>query len=103
MSNSLDCQIDRTLDHNDIVPVLLGMWRMLEAFSARAEAAVSSGGALPSDSGGVGDREVVLAVLGILSLRRSLHQWLDQCESVPPRSLADSPLEKRAMGQDLLR
>ena len=97
----LEGQIDCTVDHNDIVPLLLGLSKILDEVSERV------GAGADRRRGGRGtvepvDEDLVLAVLGLLSVRQTLRRWLRQCPSAPlPPKVGHS--DTRTMEADLLR
>lgn len=98
----LEEQTDCTVDHNDIVPVLLGLSKILDDIAERAtvEADGRSGGqrAAPEPL----DEELVLAVLGLFSLRQTLRRRLRQCpsSSLPPE---DTHFDRGTLEANLLR
>jgi hypothetical protein len=73
----LDSQVDGTVEQNDIVPALLGLSRMLDDLCQRLDTSAFRRGFPASPE----DRTVMLAMLGALSLHRTLHDWLGHCAS----------------------
>lgn len=98
MSGLLESQLNCTSDHSDIVALLLGIRKFLDDVALRVEAETADpifarGGDTKTANTREGDKEVILALLGLLSLRRTLDRWLSQCanttlslESVHPES-----------------
>jgi hypothetical protein len=81
---SLEGQIDCTADHNDIVPVLLGLSKILDDIAERVKVEEGDGRSdRQSEASEPIDEDLVLAVLGLLSVRRTLRRWLSQCPPVP--------------------
>lgn len=104
MTELLTKQIDCTLDHNDVVPLLLGLWKVLEYLSVRVETGTAE--ALLQNERNVQtahteDEDLLMAVLGLLSVRRSLRLSLSQFE-LDPSSLAAAS-SKPTVEKDLLR
>ena len=97
----IDRQLDRTVEHNDIVPALLGLLKMLDDISVRLEAE-AAGPTYPPKSATAADREAVLAMLGLLRLRRTLHNWLGQCAPSAPHARS-MQLEPETVETNLLR
>ena len=91
----LDSQIDGTAEHNDMVPLLLGMWKILDNVALEMLAAGEQGKATTAD------RDVLLALLGLMSLRNTLHNWLCQGGGSQPQSFEVPVVETDA--RQLLR
>ena len=72
---SLEGRIDRSAEHNDILPLLLGLLKILDEVDQGTHKKASLN---RSDAP---DERVVLAVLGVLSLRHRLNRWVQQCVS----------------------
>ena len=68
-----EVRIDCSAEHNDILPVLLGLTKFLENIDSQV--CRSASGDLLSQA----DEQVVLALLGLLGVRRKFNRWLDQC------------------------
>jgi hypothetical protein len=83
MTRLIESQLDCTPDYNDMVSFLLGIQKFLDDLTLRVEAEAAhqisheDGGTNTAITAG-GDREVILALLGLLSLRRTLGRWLGQ-------------------------
>ena len=83
MSRLIESQLDCTSDYNDMVPLLLGIQKFLDDLALRVEVkpahqiSCETGGANTAITAGR-DRELILALLGLLSLRRTLERWLGQ-------------------------
>ena len=96
----LEGQADCMADHNDIVPVLLGLTKILDGIAERVEADERSANlrATPEPH----DEELVLALLGLLSFRQTVRRWLRQC---PPSSLPseDAHFDQGTLEANLLR
>ena len=90
-----DSQIDCSADQNDMVPVLLGFLKIVDDISLRIDTgAVASPAKSPHGTATSGDEEIVLAVLGLLRLRRTVHRWLAQYEPRPlPSDSANFEIE----------
>jgi hypothetical protein len=85
-------QIEASGEQSPLVPLALG----LTSFFERAEEALSSGGAdeLPTLAG---DDPLLLAGLGLLSLRSVLDRWLAlACEPEPDRSVSRADEDRAA-------
>jgi hypothetical protein len=78
----LDSQVDGTAEHNDMVPILLGLWKILDDAATKLEAHASH----EQGKAAIVDRDGLLALLGVISLRNTLHNWLGDAESSQPRS-----------------
>jgi hypothetical protein len=100
---SLQGQRDCTAEHNDILPALLGLTRVLDGVAERAKIEAPAGRSdRPSACAGIRDEDLVLALLGLLSIRGTLHRWLGQCRSRPLAKDA-APTEAIDIERDLLR
>jgi hypothetical protein len=104
MTGLLDSQADCTSDQNDVVPLLLGIWKELEDLYAHVE--VGTPDSTAEREGDVcttcvRDEDLLLAVLGLLSVRRTLHRWLNQCE--PEACRFERRSDKAKVETDLLR
>jgi len=100
---SLGGQRDCTAQHNDIVPVLLGLTKFLDTIAERARTEAPLGRSdRPSAATKPDDEDLILAVLGLLSIRATLRRWLGQCEM---RSLPSdfAQFETKDAETDLLR
>ena len=84
----LDSQVDSTAEHNDMVPLLLGLWKILDA-AIELEAHTSH----EQGKAAIVDKDVLLALLGVVSLRNTLHNWLGDAESSQPQSF-DVPVSE---------
>jgi hypothetical protein len=98
----LQGQRDCTAERNDIIPAFLGLTRLLDSLAERAETDASDAESnRPSACAEPTDEDLVLALLGLLSIRGTLHRWLGQCRSRPHPQYA-APTEAD-MERDLLR
>lgn len=61
--------------NNDIRFVLLGLLKCLDELEQQTHEAASWNDSYPTDE------RLVLALLGVLSVRRKLHQWVQWCTS----------------------
>jgi hypothetical protein len=78
----LDSQVDGTAEHNDMVPLLLGLWKILDDAAIELDAHASH----EQGKAAIVDSDVLLALLGLISLRNTLHNWLGEAESSQPQS-----------------
>ena len=90
--NLLDSQIDETAEHNDMVPLLLGLWKVLHDASTQVEVLANSQQGIATTA----DKVVLLALLGLLSLRSTLNHWLCQGEGSQPQSFEFPVVETSA-------
>ena len=88
----LDSQTDGTVEQNDIMPALLGLSKLLDDMSERLEASPAPREAAAPPC----DRDIVLALLGVLALRRTLRNWLGQCGGGSPQSFPDPQIDAAA-------
>jgi len=96
-----DSQIDCSADQNDMVPVLLGFLKIVDDISLRIDTggAVASPAKSPHGAATSGDEEIVLAVLGLLSVHRTIHRWLAQYEPRPlPSDSTNSEIDDTKTG-----
>ena len=79
-----DSQIDCSADQNDMVPVLLGFLKIVDDILQRIDTGANASPAKALHGAAASpDEEIVLAVLGLLSVRRTIHRWLAQYEARP--------------------
>jgi hypothetical protein len=80
MSHLVEGQLDCTSDYNDLVPLLLGIRKYFDEIAQIVEADRTNFAA-DAERGKTrdADQEVILALLGLFSLRQRLDRWLSQC------------------------
>jgi hypothetical protein len=84
-------------DRHDVVLALaLGALACTGHFVRDVQATIPDGDGLQPDD------PVVLASLGIIALRRSIHRWLEHAATPPPLD-SPSPADARPSSRELLR
>jgi hypothetical protein len=85
MASELGRQRDATAAGNELVPLALGLLQFLDRVAAAVSASPLGPAAPPSPR----DEQVLAALLGLLSLRRTLRRWL------VATALESEPLDRR--------
>jgi hypothetical protein len=99
--NLLESQLDGTSDHNDLIPLLLGLWKLLDGLVVFAEAQPGTS-EVTSVKASARDKEILFALVGLFSIRRTLQRWLTQYGTADPRE-PSTGLTYPARGEDLWR
>ncbi len=89
-------QRDATATGNELAPLVLGLMRLLDRVAAASASTTAVGPARPSTSDH--DDQVLAALLGALSLRRTLQRWLDAAGLEPEPSDRRAPALRPQQG-----
>lgn len=89
-------QRDATATGNELVPLVLGLMRLLDRVAAAAAPTTPAGPA--RQPGSDRDDQVLAALLGVLSIRRTTRRWLDAAGLEPERSDRHSPAPRPQPG-----
>jgi hypothetical protein len=84
---------DATAARNDLVPLALGLLQLLD----RVAAATAAAGPVREVSS-ARDEQVLAALLGVLSVRRTVRRWLDAAALDPDRSDHGAPAPRPTRG-----
>jgi hypothetical protein len=87
---------DATAAGNDLVPLALGLMRLLDRVAAAAAATAAA--APVSEPSSARNEQVLAALLGVLSVRRTVRRWLDAAALEPERSEHGAPAPRPARG-----
>ena len=88
-------QVDATAAGNDLVPMALGFMRLLDRVGA---AALTATPGPVSEASSARDEQVLAALLGVLSMRRTVRRWLDAAALDPERSDHGAPAPRPVRG-----
>ena len=96
MAPELGRQRDASATGNELVPLVLGLMRLLDRAAAAVAATPPAGPARPLASDR--DDQALAALLGILSIRRTLRRWLDVAGLEPEPSDPPAPAPRPQPG-----
>ena len=101
-SSPLLGQLDETGEHNDVVPLILGFLKLSDDIASAA--CDESETMHPHDESGSDlNNQMVMATLGILSIRKVLLEWLEQSCPEEFDPLANQPSVLNEQCFDLLQ
>ena len=89
-------QRDATATGNELVPLVLGLMRLLDRVAAAVASTPPAGPARPRAC--ERDDQVLAALLGILSIHRTLRRWLDVAGLEPEPSDPAAPAPRPQPG-----
>lgn len=101
-SSLLFGQVNETGEHNDVIPLVLGFLK-LSGDIAEAVSTNREDGDTQFDLSSNSNEQLVMATLGILSIRNVLLEWLEQACPEDTNTVPDQPAPQPVQHVNLMR